>query len=290
MHIHGTNTGLRFGAALAACALAGLLACASPEPETKRSQASAASPQKAANAKLRIALSINGEEAHSVDLVLGADGYSAALVDAISQSPEGHWASFIANAKGGASLRIPIRRYPNADVALHKNASTGLIRAGLRARGGNFVPGFIVNSPETLELFDSSYLAGQGQHVAALPVTHTSSPTPLKLKGSVLSQVGTVDRSESNRDSKKKRWSRLTEALAALGTPLLADGKLVLRYEDDDGKKGHFQVSASEALAAPDHLLIKLNKRGQWKLLHLSPGPDGALAENTVVLIGIEIL
>lgn len=269
--------GLRFGAALfvyppfvrtlfVLCALLSQGACdgaSSKAGEKVVRTAHKAEPE----ASISIPVSVNDAPPVAVRLALDADGFSPALLAHLAPDAAGDWASLVIKGEGGAKLLISLRHYPNAVVALHADLKSGKRRAGLRSPKGPFMEGFVTESPLSISVYDSEHL--EQKPAAAKPLRFLSAQGDQKLELSQEDFATLKIEALGGKSSKKARWATLASVLDHLKLELGAAKNLAIFQEG--AEEPALLVPVAELSAQPQHVHVKLNRKGQWKLQYSPP-------------------
>ncbi len=257
-HRHRGRAGLLIGSVL----LLSGWACSSDRVERKAPSPSAPPSLQ----PITIPLSINGEASQAITLELDSAGYTKELLGVPPPTIDSRWASWSAYSVHSAQLQISLAHYPAAKPALHRSID-GLIRAGLRSRAtGEFIPGIVVTSPTLLSFADNAYLQQTSAEPATgLPILPYAGATIISLQAAALSSLTTY---ASASGKKKKIWWRLADTLQAADISLPTAAELVVSYRDDEGEPRELVLSAAMISEQPGSVLLKLNRRGKWKLEH----------------------
>ncbi len=236
-------------------------------------------------------VSVNGDPAQPLRLEVDSTGFTPSILAALPASPTaGPWVSVIIHGTGAAKLVLSIAHYPDTEPVLHQDSASGEVRAGLRSKKTReFVAGFVTQSPSLVAVYDAEHLKTSGARTSeaasspGLPVVGARSAAGLELRAESLKELTSY--AAAGQKSEKETWWRLVDALGALGaTPL--SSKVAAHYQGREGTPRTLEVSGQTLQEHPDAVLLKLNRRGQWKLQSHLPGAPVV----TVVVNQIELL
>lgn len=173
-------------------------------------------------------------------MAVGHDGFTEPVLQALPNAEP--WALAQVDADKGAQLRLALLHYPYADLVLHRDPETKLIRAGLMSRKTHaFIPGFVANSPSQIKLYNQTALTSKSEaHSDTAPNTalriSTGAGTQLEVTPEELDKLLTYAPPKKS----KKKWWRLIDVLHNVNAPLPAGSTLIVLYQANQTKIWNF--------------------------------------------------